>query len=298
MDRLTVMEVFVRAADTGSFTAAAQSLDMSPQMVGKYVASLEQRLGTRLLQRTTRRQKLTEAGRLFHAQAKRILDDVEAADADVLALGEKPRGTLRVTAPATLGAHCLVPSLCHYLNANPEVSVDLSLSDRVADIVEEGFDIAIRIGALPDSSLIARSLAPYQLIACASPAYLARRGTPQVPADLAGHECLRYASRSHSPPNTWQFTRDGREQALEVTGRVRINDARALVAATLAGCGIMLGPMMVLEDDISAGRLMRVLPDYDGPSRPVTLLYPADRRPSPKLRSFADWAAQLLQARS
>ena len=298
MDRLTVMEVFVRAADTGSFTAAALSLDMSPQMVGRYVALLEDRLGTRLLQRTTRRQSLTEAGRLFHAQAKRILEEVETAHADVLALGDRPRGTLRVTAPATLGAHCLMPSLCHYLRDHPEVSVDLTLSDRVVDIVEEGYDAAIRIGALPDSSLIARPLAPYDFIACASPDYLARRGSPRVPADLAGHECLRYASTSHSPANTWQFTRDGRTQAIGMTGRLRINDARALVAATLAGCGIMFGPMMVLKDEIGAGRLVRVLPEYDGPSRPITLLYPADRRPSPKLRSFVDWATRLLQVRS
>ena len=297
MDRLVVMEVFVKAADTGSFTAAALMLDMSPQMVGKYVASLEERLGTRLLQRTTRRQSLTEAGRLFHAQAKRILEEIEAADADVLALGEKPRGTLRVTAPTTLGACRLVPALCDYLHAHPEVSVDLTLSDRVADIVEEGFDVAIRIGALPDSSLIARSLAPYEFIACASPEYLARRGTPEVPADLAGHDCLRYASTSHAPSNTWRFTRQGEEQAIAMSGRVRINDGRALLTATLAGCGIMFGPKVALEDHIGAGRLVRVLSDYNGPSRPVSLLFPADRRPSPKVRSFADWAARLLQAR-
>ena len=294
MDRLTVMEVFVRAADTGSFTAAALSLDMSPQMVGKYVASLEQRLGTRLLQRTTRRQSLTEAGRLFHAEAKRILDEVEAADACILALGERPRGTLRVTAPTTLGACRLAPALCDYLHAYPEVSIDLTLSDRVADMVEEGYDVAIRIGALPDSSMIARSLAPYEFIACASPDYLARRGTPRVPADLAGHECLRYASLSHSPANTWHLTRGDEGQAIEMSGRVRINDGRALIAATLAGCGIMFGPKVALDDDIGAGRLVRVLPDHDGPSRPVTLLYPADRRPSPKVRSFVDWAHRLL----
>lgn len=298
MDRLKVMEVFVTASDTGSFTAAAQALGMSPQMVGKYIVALEQRLATQLLQRTTRRQSLTEAGRLFYAQAKRILEDVEAVDADVLALGAEPRGTLRVTAPATLGAHCIVPALCHYLQANPHVSVDLTLTDRVVDIIEEGYDMAIRIGALPNSSLIARTLAPYEFIACASPGYLARRGSPTVPADLVGHECLRYTTTSNSPANTWRFTRDGVERVLEISGSLRINDARALVAATLAGCGIMYGPWMVLEAAIDEGRLAQVLSDYKGLSRPVTLLHPLDRQPTPKLRSFVDWAVDLLETKS
>lgn len=298
MDRLTVMQVFVRAADTGSFSAAAQSLDMSPQMIGKYIASLEERLGTRLLQRTTRRQSLTEAGRLFYAQAKHILEEVETADADVLALGVKPRGTLRVTAPATLGSHRIVPALCHYMYENPEVSIDLTLNDRIVDLVEEGYDAAVRIGALADSSLIARSLAPYELIACASPDYLAKHGAPAVPADLAKHDCLRYASKSQAPGDTWRFTRDGKEQVLEMSGRVRINDARALVSAAIAGCGIMLGAKVALEREIEAGRLVRVLPDYNGPSRAVTLLYPAQRRPSPKLRSFVEWITQLLHPKS
>jgi DNA-binding transcriptional LysR family regulator len=289
MDRLTSMEVFVKAADSGSFAAAASALGLSSQMVGKHVRALEARLGARLLNRTTRRQSLTELGAAFYERCKLVLAEAAAADALAADLRAIPRGRLRVNAPVNFGTYRLVPMLVRYLRQYPEVTVDLTVSDRIVDLVEEGYEAVIRISPLADSTLIARSLVPYRLVACASPAYLAERGTPVVPADLARHECLGFAYWARPPADEWQFTGADGAHSVRVGSRLAINNGQALRAAALEGFGIILLSHELLDDDLATGRLVRILPGYEPPSRPMHILFAPDRKPTPKLRSFIDF---------
>jgi DNA-binding transcriptional LysR family regulator len=289
MDRLTSMAVFVKAADSGSFAAAASALGLSAQMVGKHVRSLEERVGARLLNRTTRRQSLTEFGGAFYERCKLVLAEAAAADDLAADLRAVPRGRLRVNAPVNFGTHRLVPMLVRYLRQHPEVTVDLTLSDRIVDLIDEGYEAVIRISPLADSTLIARSLAPYRLVACASPAYLAERGTPVVPEDLARHECPGFAYWARPPADEWQFTGVDGAHSVRVGSRLAINNGQALRAAALEGFGIILLSQELLEDDLAAGRLVRILPGYEPPSRPMHILFAPDRKPTPKLRSFIDF---------
>lgn len=288
MDRLTSMAVFVAAADLGSFAAAASALGMSPQMVAKHVVFLETRLGTRLINRTTRRQSLTEFGRTYHERCRVVLAEAEAADSLAETVRAHPRGTLRLNAPVTFGSHSLVPLLTRFLRDCPEVEVDLSLTDRMVDPVEEGFEAVIRLGPLAESSLVARPLAPYRLVACAAPAYLAAHGEPASPEDLAGHQCLDFSHWPRGRDSLWRFTRAGIAVEAQAAGRLRINDFRALLTAARDGFGIVLGVETALRDDLAAGRLVRVLPDWEAPSRPMHLLTMRDRRPTAKLRRFVE----------
>lgn len=288
MDTLTGMGVFVRTVELGSFAAAAQALGMSAQMVAKHVAGLENRLGATLLNRTTRRQSLTDIGRAYYQRCKTVLADVEAADALARDMLSQPQGLLRVSAPVTFGAFSLAPLVASYLARYPGVQLDLSLSDRYVDPIEDGYEILIRIGELADSSLIARPLAPYRLIACAAPAYLARQGMPETPAELAQHDCLAYGHQATALPCRWVFTRNGATHAVQIRWRLRCDNWKALLHAATEGFGITLGPADVLTPEIRAGRLVQVLPAYTGPARPMHVLYPARRKPTAKIRSFID----------
>ena len=286
VDRLTSMAVFVKAADLGSFAAAAEAMGMSPQMVAKHVVFLEDRLGTALIHRTTRRQSLTDVGRAYYDRCKHLLLEVDAAESVAQEMRSKPKGVLRVNAPLTFGAFSLAPFVTRYLRRYPDVQIDLTLNDRFVDPLEDGFEVMVRVGEVNDASLIAHSLAPYRLIACASPDYIARRGMPQNPSELRQHDCLAYAYWSPSIPCRWQFTREGRTEEVRATGRMRSNDWKALLHAAKEGYGITLGPANVLNAEIEAGRLIRVLPDYEGPTRPMHVIYPAGRRPTVKVQSF------------
>jgi len=288
VDRLTSMAVFVKAADLGSFAAAAEALRISPQMVAKHVVFLEDRLGAALLNRTTRRQSLTDIGRAYYDRCKQVLSDVEAADTLAQDMRSQPKGTLRVNAPMTFGAYSLAPFITRYLARYPDMQIDLTLNDRFIDPLEEGVEVMLRVGEVTEGSLIAHPLAPYRLIACAAPAYLSRRGLPRVPADLEQHECLAYANWSTAMTCRWNFTGNGRTEAVRACGRVRSNDWKVLLQAAVDGFGVTLGPESVLGTEIAAGRLIRILPDYEGPARPMHVLYPAGRRPTVKLRSFVD----------
>jgi DNA-binding transcriptional LysR family regulator len=288
MDRLTSMAAFVRVVDLGSFTAAAAALRISPQMVAKHIVFLEDRLGARLLNRTTRKQSVTELGRSYYERCRLVLAEAKAADALAQDVRAHPRGCLRINAPVTFGTYSLVPLVTRYLRTHPDVQVDLTLSDRLVDPVEEGYEAVVRLGPVADTTLAARPLAPYRLVACASAAYLAERGTPMHPADLAGHECLGFAYWSGAMARRWSFTRDGHGFDAAVGGRLHINDGKALLRAALDGFGIALGAEVAVRDDLAAGRLVRVLPDYAGPSRQMHLIFAADRRLTPKLRHFID----------
>lgn len=289
MDRLASMTAFVRAAELGGFAPAAQALGISPTMVGLHVRALEDRLGSRLLNRTTRRQSLTEVGRLYYERCRQILSDLEDADRTASQLRAAPRGRLSVNAPVSFGVHALTPVIADYLAAYPEVEVDLAVNDRVIDLVEEGFEVAVRVGPLSDSGLVARPLAPYQLVVCASPDYLARFGEPRRPEDLARHNCLAF--ERWGAPHVWTFQNG---EAAAVRGVLRANNGEALRVAALRGLGIIKQPSVLLADDLRSGRLVRLLPDYDSPARPIHLIYLPDRRPTPKLRTFIDFVLERL----
>ena len=278
MDRLTSMSVFVKAVELGSFSAAAQALGTSSQSVGKHIQGLEQHLGVRLVNRTTRRQSLTDIGRVFFERARNILSDLEAAEALAAETRAIPRGRIRVNVPVTFGIHALTPRLPDYLVRYPEVEIDLMMSNRYVDLIDEGFDIVFRVGSLEDSSLMARSLRPYRLILCASPAYLGQHEPLRTPMELTAHSCLGFnfgALRTH-----WEF--DGPEGRISVplTSRVMMDNGEALLAAALAGLGIILQPSEMVGPEIDAGRLIHLLPDYQTPPRPFHLLYAPDRRPT------------------
>jgi DNA-binding transcriptional LysR family regulator len=295
MDQLVSMAVFIKAADSGSFSAAADALGMSSQMAGKHVGSLEERLGVKLLNRTTRRQSLTEIGQHYYERCKRVLAEVEAADAVAEHYADAPRGRLRISAPVTYGTYLLMPLLNRYLRQYPDVQVELSLNDRLVDLVDDGFEAVIRIGALDDSSLVARPLAPYRLIACAAPAYLAEHGTPLSPDDLAGHHCLGSSAWPASVSGEWQKLGGDNLQQLARQSRLQVNDARAQRAAALDGLGIILGAEIMLADDLREGRLIRLFPQLPAPARQVHLLYANDRRMPPKLRRFVEQVVAELE---
>lgn len=288
MDRLLSMSVFARAVESGSFSAAGEVLRMSSQLVGKHVQTLERHLGVRLINRTTRRQHLTEAGFAFYERVKIILAEVEAAEGLAAMSGGPPRGRLRINAPVSFGVHALSKRLPEYLASCPEVSVDMSLSNRFVDLIDEGFDVAFRVGELSDSSLIARALAPYRLRLCAAPAYLATHSPITHPSDLAQHECLGF---SYTELRTrWTF--EGRDGLIivPVSGKLMVDSGEALLMAARAGIGVLLQPCELVRDELETGRLVELLPDYPVPARPFHLLYAPDRRMTPKLRSFIDFA--------
>jgi DNA-binding transcriptional LysR family regulator len=288
MDRLLSMTVFAKAVELGSFSAAADAFRMSPQLVGKHVQMLEQHLGVRLLNRTTRRQHLTEIGANYYEKVKVILAEVESAEGLAAESKARPSGRLRINAPVSFGIHALMPRLTDYMAAYPEVQVEVSLANRYVDALEEGADAVFRVGELSDSSRIARRLAPYRLILCAAPAYLNAHPPIKSPPDLASHECLGFAYtelRTH-----WSFDGPDGLVTVPVSGRLMIDSGEALLMAARAGMGVLLQPAELIEPELEAGRLVRVLPKYRPPDRPLHLLYAPDRQMTPKLRSFIEFA--------
>ena len=288
MDRLLSMTAFAKAVELGSFSAAGEALGMSSQLVGKYVQALEQQLGVRLLNRTTRRHHLTDIGTTFYERVKIILAEVEAAETLAAETRATPRGRLRINAPVSFGIHTLSPRLPEYLRAYPEVSLELSVSNRYVDVIEEGFDAVFRVGELTDSSLVARPLAPYELLLCAAPSYLDTHTPIRSPDDLVQHECLGFFHselRSH-----WTFDGPDGRTTIPVIGRLTVDSGESLLAFALAGMGLLLQPRELLERELKAGRLAEVLPGFKIPSRPMHILYAPDRRITPKLRSFIDFS--------
>jgi DNA-binding transcriptional LysR family regulator len=294
MDRLASMAAFVKTVDAGSFAAAASALDMSPQMIAKHVSWLETRLGTRLINRTTRRQSLTDIGKAYYDRCKMVLADADWADSLADEVKGAPKGRLRINAPVSFGTYALTPVIARYLRQYPQVEIDLVLSDRYVDLVEEEFEAVFRIGHLSDSSFIARELAPFRLVACASPDYLKERGVPATPLDLEKHECLAYASSTGSTASEWRFMRGEEKYQTQVRHRLQLNDAKALLVATLNGIGVAYIAEDLAREDLRSGRLVKILPDYETPSRPVHLIYHPDRRQTPKLKSFIDTVVSEL----
>lgn len=291
MDRLRGMETFVTVVESGSFTAAAARLEMSAVMVGKYVALLESRLGTRLLERNTRRQSVTDAGRVFLEEAKRVLEQVNLAESAVERLRAAPAGTLRVTAPTSFGGCAIAPLVATFLQRFPDVRVELDLTNRMVDLVDEGVDLAIRIGDVRNDDLVAKYLCPYRMAICAAPDYLARHGTPQTPADLVDHLCLSHTV--WTARNEWRLPGVEGEVRWKRDAILRCNDGYGLRMAARAGAGLLLQPEVLVAEELASGRLVRVLENFTPHPRPVHLLWRQDLRPLPKLTQFI---AHIMQA--
>lgn len=294
MDALNDIAVFVQVVDNGSFTAAAERLGMSKSVVSKYVTRLEDRLGARLLNRTTRRLSLTEVGRAFYTRSQRGLLELEEAEAEVSRLQGEPRGQLRLNSPMSFGILHIAPLLPAFQARYPELRVDMVLDDRKVDLVEEGFDLAIRIGELPDSTLVARRLGPCRHVVCATPAHFERYGQPQVPEDLATHPALTF--KYHSAPDEWRFLApDGGYRQVALDSRLQMNNSLALREALLAGAGVALTPTFVVGPDIRAGRLKAVLGDYTAMAVSIYAVYPQRKHLSPKIRAFVEFMAAQIQ---
>jgi len=287
MDRLFSMTVFVKAVELGSFSAAADALQMSPQLVGKNVRMLEQHLGVRLLNRTTRSQHLTEIGATFYERARNILAEMEIAEGLAAQTRIVPRGKLRINASVTFGIHALTPKIAEYMQLYPEISVELSLSNRYVDLIDGGFDAIFRIGELSDSGLIARQLRPYRLVLCASPHYIATHERLLNPHDLTRHECLCFSQTELR--TAWAFDGPTGRDTVQVKGSLMSDSGESILSAGLCGAGIILQPAELVTPYLQSGQLIEILPEYKAPTRPMHLVHTPDRRMTPKLRSFVDF---------
>lgn len=294
MDLLQAMSVYVKVVEAGSMTAAALQCEMSTTMVGNHLRALEQRLGVQLLQRTTRRQRLTEFGSVYYQRCLDVLGLV--ADSERLAEQalDEPRGLLRITAPLTFGVERLAPALSEFSLQYPQVKMDVVLTNRRPDLLESGLDVAFRLGHFEHSNLIARPLIDYTLTVCASPAYVARRGMPITPQDLQQHDCLSFAYPAgddwQSVEKRWRLSGPDGEILVDVSGPMLMNTSAGLHQAARTGMGIVMLPDALVEQDLRDGKLVTVIPDYQPPSRPLHLLYAPDRYRLPKLRRFVEFA--------
>jgi len=293
LDRFTGMQVFVRVAALGSLSAAARALGMSQTMAAKHVAALEARLNVKLLHRTTRRLTLTDAGRAYLDAAERILGDMDAAEAEAAAGAADVSGTLRLNVPVSFGIREIAPLLPDFLKSHPALTIDLGLTDRWVDLIEEGWDAAVRIGDMTVLNLSARWLAPCHALVCAAPGYLEKHGTPRTITDLGHHNCLNY-TLSRMPASTWVFGEDRKAKAA-IAGTMISNNGDALVAAAVAGEGIVYQPTFLVQREIAAGLLVPI--ELDHP--PIALegvfaVYPAGRRPPAKVRAIIDFLVSRL----
>ena len=295
LDRITDIIAFVRVADARSFTIAAEQLGLSRSAVGKCVTRLEDQLGVRLLHRTTRSVTPTDEGEAFYERSVRILADLEDAELAMVSRSERPRGRLRLDLPVSFGRLHVLPLLHRFMETWPEVVVNVTFTDRYIDLIDEGVDLALRIGGEDDSRLVARTLAPHRLVTCATPGYLATQGTPRTPADLADHSCLAFTHAGRSADWRFRTKPDDRpddppadNRTVPVRGRFCASNAEALRDAALAGYGIAQLATFLIGDDLRAGRLLPVLESYMSPGSPICAVYPTGRHLSPKVRRFVD----------
>jgi DNA-binding transcriptional LysR family regulator len=293
MDRLRAYEVFVTVVSRGSFTRAADVLETSPANVTRYVNELEAHLGTRLLNRTSRKLSVTEGGETLYARCKSILDDVAETEGLVSSASVEPRGRLRINAPVSFGILHLAPLWPAFMQKYPRVELDVSLNDRVVDIVDEGYDLAIRISRAGSTNHAARKLATSSNILCASPAYLARCGYPAAPADLVEHRCIGYSYAATG--DEWQLVdSENTLHTVKVNCHMRTNNGDTARAAALAGGGVIWQPTFLVSNDLRAGKLVRILPEYRMPDIDVFALYPSRRHLSAKIRAMVDFLVEAF----
>ncbi|MBW4975056.1 LysR family transcriptional regulator [Roseovarius mucosus] len=294
MNRLHEIEVFIAVAEAGSFAGAARRLHLSPPAVTRAIAALEDRLGARVFQRTTRSLTITDVGERFLGAARRVLGDLDTAEREAMGETTAPQGHLTVTASVTFGRSALGPMVGSFLVAHPRVSVSVLLLDRVVNLVEEGVDLAIRIGELPESRLIAKRLGTVHRILVASPEYLAQHGTPAAPADLRHHAVIAFTGLM--PNREWRHRSGQRSASVALAPRLEINDAVAAIDAAILGQGITPTLSYMVAGHIRAGRLVPVLQTHTLPPQPVNLVYPEARLMAPKLRAFLDFAGPRLKS--
>jgi DNA-binding transcriptional LysR family regulator len=292
MDPLDGIAAFARVVDSGSFSAAARRLNVSKSAISAHVQRLEERLGVRLLNRTTRRVSVTEAGAAYYRHCGRILAEAEAAEQAASALQREPRGTLRVSAPDSFGWMHVAPAVPAFLKRYPDLAIDIKLSAAYVNLVDEGLDLAIRIGVLEDSALVARKLASSRLVLCAAPAYLEERGMPRAPDDLAGHNCL--CADLLSWGDEWRLVGKRGEVRVPVNGSFRSNNAEMLRAAALDGVGIAALPTWAVAEQLRSGMLQRVLTAWEAPASTIYAVYPGNRLMSMKVRAFVDHLARCF----
>lgn len=292
MDQLTAMRVFIAVAEAGGFAPAARTLGMSTSAVSRHVAELESHLATALLHRTTRRLSLTEAGAAYLSRAGCLIDELSALDAEMAAYSSEPSGRLRISASPTFGDFVLAPIAAEFAKAYPRVRLELEFTERLVDVVAEGYDAVLRAGKLRDSSLRSRKLFDLEMVPCASPEYLAERGEPQHPSDLAHHDCVHW--RWRDPSMIWSFRKDGEVIDVEVTGRFLVYSLMGEREGARAGLGVALLSPFLIEDDLRSGRLVRILKGFERVSHPITLLWPPGPRTPRKLRVFIDFLVEAL----
>jgi len=287
MDTIDGMRTFVTVVSTGSFTAAAQHLDMSTALVSKYVGQLEERLGARLLNRTTRSLVLTEIGQAYLERCTRVIDDFDELEAAIHNKHSNPGGNLIISAPVTFGERHMTVALARFLEQYPDIIVDLRLTDRFVGLVDEAVDLAIRIAELTDSSMIARRLAPARVVACAAPSYLENHGVPGQPGDLVNHTCI--VDNNFRSPNEWPFMVDGKRITVKVSGRFSVNSAQSSRAMVLAGAGIGLIPTYAIGEDIKKGRAIILLEPFEALDLGIYAVYLHHRHLAAKVRAFIDF---------
>lgn len=295
MDRFQEMRALCAVVDSGSFVAAADALDISKAAVSRQVADLETRIGTRLLNRTTRRQSLTDDGEVFYARAKDLLGALDEMETQVAARTGQAAGTLKVTVPVSFGLLHLAPLWPAFMARHPQVRLEVTLADRFVDLVEEGMDLAVRIARLESSSLVSRKLASTRLVLCASPKYLRKHGRPREPADLARHTIIAYSLLSVG--DDWQFTGPEGPVHVRVQPKLRTNSGDTCRAIALGHEGIVLEPSFMLADDLAAGRLVELLPQYRSLELGIYAVYPSRKFVAPKVRVLIDYLAQSLAHR-
>lgn len=296
MDRFHSMSVFVEVVDRGGFTAAEDRLGLSRAQISKLVMQLEAHLGTRLLNRTTRKISLTEMGRLYYERCKALLIEVDEIDSMASEQTSMPRGTLTIGAPSSFGTLHFKNVITEYMKQYPQVQISLQLTDRFVDVVDEGFDVVIRIAELADTSLIARKLSSCKLVYCASPSYLKEHSEPKVPQDLVLHRCLLYSNADK--PGTWTFYGPTGIENVSVNGPLTADNGDILKAAALSDLGIVFMPDFIVGEEIHAGNLQQILTDYCPPELTINAVFPSRRYLSAKVRTFIDFAADFFKEKS
>jgi DNA-binding transcriptional LysR family regulator len=291
VDRFQALSTFARVVETGSFVRAAGRLGMSVSAVSRQISELEAHLGVRLLNRTTRRLSLTEAGQAFYERSVQLLADLDEAETALTSQAVVPRGTLRLTCSASFGARHLAPAMAAFADRYREMRFDAELSERVVDLVDEGFDIAVRIGGTGAQNVVARKVGATRIICCAAPAYLKRRGVPKSPEELTVHDCLTYEYLPNR--NVWAFRdRRGNERSVRIDGPMHANNGRFLEALAVAGAGIVREPAFIVGPDVRAGRLKPILIDFESEPLTIYVVYPSRRHLSAKVRAFTDFLAE------
>jgi LysR family transcriptional regulator, regulator for bpeEF and oprC len=294
MDRLQAMQVFTRVVDTNSFTRAAETLDLPRASVTTIIQNLEAFLGTRLMHRTTRRLSLTPDGAAYYERCVRILQEVEETETSFQRGNRKPHGKLRVDMPGTIGRLIVIPSLCEFHTRYPDIDLQLGLSDRPVDMLQEGVDCVVRVGALQDSSLVARRVGLFEGISCAAPEYLEKFGVPRTLEDLERHRAVNYFSSRTGRVIDWAFLVDGKEVEVKMKSTVAVNDADAYVTCGVEGFGLIQPAFFMVRPHLKSGQLVEVLPDLKPLPMPISVVYPHSRHLSAKVRVFVDWIAEIF----